>query len=318
MRRPSCPHCGAWPLHVWRSRRGEPLCADCGGSLQRRRRGNGRLLVLLLAVLVLLALAAWDLLDRSATLAPRGALAQRLVERVRVETGQPTPPQEQPLALLRDGLLERLSIADRQWQPRVEPLPDGGQRYLYKRRLGEPELSLAQIQELLANPPTFGEEQQAISELLAVLQEAGVRISLEEPQKPGAAAEWDHSLRMLRIKPTVVEEGSLEFARVLNHEAIHVAQSCRGGDLRARPVALGLSRQLNPELAEQLPDLFDHGAASAAARAGAAATGVAGRVYDGVSAEERRLEQEAYANQQRLGLGVELVQAHCLGRGRPD
>jgi len=310
MRRQRCPHCGAQPLRVWRSRRGEPLCGDCGGLLERRRRGsgNGQLLVLTLAGLALVALAAMDQLDRRFILTPPGPLVQRLVERVRVETGMATPIEEQPLTLLQGGLFDRLSEADQEWLPRVEPLPEGGQRYLYKRRLGDPELSLAQIRALLADPPTYAAEQQAIRQLLEVLQGAGVRLSLVEPQKPGAAAEWDHSLRMLRIKPTVVEEGSLEFARVLNHEAIHVAQSCRGGGLGATPVALGLSRRLGPELADQLQDLFDRPAA---------AGGAPGSPYGEVSAAERGLEQEAYANQHRLGLGASLVTAHCSGSRRP-
>jgi len=304
MRRQRCPLCGAQPLHVWRSRRGEPLCGDCGGLLERRRRGgNGQILVLTLAFLALVALAAVDLIDRRSILSPSGPLMQRLVERVRVETGMATPIQEQPLTLINEGLFERLSEADQQWLPRVEPLPEGGQRYLYKRRLGDPELNLAQIRALLADPPTYAAEQQAIRQLLEVLQGAGVRLRLVEPQKPGAAAEWDHSLRMLRIKPSVVEEGSLEFARVLNHEAIHVAQSCRGGGLGETPVALGLSRRLAPELAEQLRDLFDQPAA--------AAGGTANGTYGEATPAERGLEQEAYANQHRLGLGASLVAAHC-------
>jgi hypothetical protein len=273
------------------------------------------MLVLTLAGLALLALAAVDLLARRDLLSPPGPLMERLVERVRVETGMATPIQEQPLTLLHEGLFERLSEADQQWLPQVEPLPDGGQRYLYKRRLGDPELSLAQIRALLADPPTYTAEQQAIRQLLEVLQAAGVRISLEEPQKPGAAAEWDHSLRMLRIKPTVVEEGSLEFARVLNHEAIHVAQSCKGGELRAAPVALGLSRRLGPELADQLQELFDRPAAAAGGAAGAAAAGAGSGLYGEASPAERRLEQEAYANQHRLELGASLVAAHCSVSG---
>ena len=170
---------------------------------------------------------------------------------------------------------------------------------------------------LLADPPTYAAEQQAIQDLLVVLQQAGVRINLENPHKAGAAAEWDHALRTLRIKPSVVEEGSLEFARVLNHEALHVAQSCRGGDLAARPVALGLNRQLPPELAAQLPELVGPGGTGGTgggrSAEGSGRASLSLSVYGDASPEERALEQEAYANQHRLELGAALVGRYCRG-----
>jgi hypothetical protein len=81
----------------------------------------------------------------------------------------------------------------------------------------------------------------------------------------------------------------VEFAKVLNHEAIHVAQSCRNGHLRAIPRPLGLGEQLPPDLQAVLSD----------------------EVYRSAGPLERRLEREAYANQDRLGLGAQLVRSHC-------
>ena len=122
-----------------------------------------------------------------------------------------------------------------------------------------------------------------------MLAKAGVRLELSQPRKPGAAGEWDPAARTMRIQPRVVAKGSVEFARVLNHEAIHVAQSCSNRGLRSRPRPLGLP--------SALPDHL---------------TGVLNEsAYSKASEQERQLEREAYANQTRLSLGAQLVRRHC-------
>jgi hypothetical protein len=120
-----------------------------------------------------------------------------------------------------------------------------------------------------------------------------VRLVLEPPRKAGAAAEWDHAARTLRIQPGVLEKGTVDFAQVLNHEAIHVAQSCSAGGLRARPKALGLSTDLDPEMESHLKE----------------------PLYADAAAWETLLEREAYANQHYLDLGATLVRTHCPQAG---
>lgn len=227
-----------------------------------------------------------DLIDTAATLqVRRPSLPPPLLERFE----PPLEAREKPTALLNGTLLARLKTADRQWIPTAEPIPGGGVRYLYKRRLGEPELSIGEIQHRMRTPPDHQREREAIVELLRVLEKARVRLVMEDPIRDGAAGEWDHSRRTLRIEPGVVDKGTVEFATVLNHEAIHVAQSCAAGSLRARPAPLGLSTSVNPELEEQLND----------------------PVYAGASLKEKALELEAYANQEIIGIGADLVRAHC-------
>ncbi|MBM5802603.1 MAG: hypothetical protein FJ078_00555 [Cyanobacteria bacterium K_DeepCast_35m_m2_155] len=197
------------------------------------------------------------------------------------------PPGSSPAAA--GTLLQRLATADLQWRPRSEPLPNGGTRYVYRKRPGEPDLSLAEIKALMANPPRFEAERAAISDLWAQLQRLGVRLKLEQPRKSGAAGEWDPAARTLRIKPAVVDKGSAEFARVLNHEAIHVAQSCSGGGISATPRPLGLPQQLPARLQSVLQQ----------------------PTYARADARERLLEREAYANQEELQLGLTLLRIHC-------
>ena len=186
-------------------------------------------------------------------------------------------------------MLQQLAAADRQWLPRAETLPSGAVRYHYRRRANEPKLSVAELRALIVNPPSFGAERLAIGELLTVLAKAGVRLELSQPRKPGAAGEWDPAARTMRIQPQVVAKGSVEFARVLNHEAIHVAQSCSNRGLRSRPRPLGLPSALPDHLTAVLNE----------------------SVYSKASEQERQLEREAYANQTRLNLGGQLVRRHC-------
>lgn len=193
-----------------------------------------------------------------------------------------------------DSLMSQLESADRTWIPRVEVLPDGRLRYIYKRRAGDPELSVDQLRALIASSPSFFEERLAINELLSDLRQVGVRIELRRPRKPGAAAEWDPGQRTIRIQPRVVAKGSREFATVLNHEAIHVAQSCSAhGQLRSMPQPLGLSKKLPDRLAGVLRE----------------------PIYRQASGQEQLLEREAYANQGQLGLGAMLVRRHCPLQG---
>lgn len=207
-------------------------------------------------------------------------------------TSRPARAPAQPAApspALEASLLQQLAVADRQWIPRAETLPNGTIRYHYRRRADQPTLSVAELRALIANPPSFGAERLAIAELLTVLAVAGVRLELIQPHKSGAAGEWDPRARTLRIQPQVVSKGSVEFARVLNHEAIHVAQSCRNLGVRSSPRSLGLPTALPPHLAGVLNE----------------------PVYRQASPRDQQLEREAYANQARLGLGAQLVRQHC-------
>ncbi len=261
--------------------------------------------VLTLTALALLLAALPDLLRQQSLPLPARTLAV-------APAGADLPwrdPALRPLALLDAGLMPRLQQADRAWIPRAEPLPEGGTRYVYRRRPGDPELTLSQIRALIAHPPSHGAERRAIVALLTTLERVGAGVGLIEPIKAGAAAEWDPQARTLRIRPDVPDQGSLEFARVLNHEAIHVAQSCASGGVGASPRPLGI----HP------------GGTSSPGRQGSRGPGVTQAevdqasmqqlrdpVYADLSPAERRMEEEAYALQNRLDLGVKLLGIHCL------
>ncbi len=267
-------------------RDGPPFCPRCGRSLEPRRHHRLQALALLVAAGTVLGAAVPDLLRGTASLTVRPPLLPLAA----LERFAPPPdPERQPLTLLRGDLFDRLAEGDRHWEPSVEYLPDGSSSYRYRRRPGEPQLSIAELRERMENPRTYEAERQAVVRLLRTLQAAGVALELSQPHKPGAAAEWDPARRTLRIESSVPEKGTLDFARVLNHEAIHVAQSCRGGGLRAGPIPLGLSRQLSAVRARELSS----------------------PIYAGAGPLEKVLEAEAYANQDNLAIGDALVRRHC-------
>ena len=95
--------------------------------------------------------------------------------------------------------------------------------------------------------------------------------------------------RSLRLRPDALDQGHRGLARILNHEAIHVAQSCAAGGLNRSPQLLGLPRalpaDLEPVLASDTYALLDDGG--------------------------RELEREAFAGQGTAGLGVQLIRHHC-------
>lgn len=260
--------------------------------------------MLTLAALALLLAALPDLL-RSHSSQPRPWAT--LATAGRAPEPPPLEPALQPLALLENGLLQRLEEADQDWIPRAEPLPGGGTRYIYRRRAGDPELSLPQIRALIADPPRFRRERETIISLLTTLEEAGAAVGLIEPIKPGAAAEWDPGERTLRIRPDLPDQGSLQLARVLNHEAIHVAQSCSAGGVGANPRPLGLVPEVQAGMAG-----FGDGRLFRDNAPADPIEQLQDPVYADLDPLERRMEQEAYSLQNRLEVGARLLRIHCL------
>ena len=186
-------------------------------------------------------------------------------------------------------VLAALRQNDQQWLPRLERMPNGQARYTYKRRTGEPAKTLDQLKAMANNPPSYSQEQRAIEQLLYELNRSGATVVIAQPKKEGAAGEWNPRRGEMRITQNVVGKGTVEFAKVLNHEAIHTAQSCVGGSIRSQPKPLGISREISRQAMKQLNK----------------------SVYAEIRTQQRILEEEAYANQDTLGIGRELLMEHC-------
>ena len=186
-------------------------------------------------------------------------------------------------------LFALLDEGDRLARPQARRLPDGRLLISYRTTPGVPQPSAAELREMVRNPPTYDREREVIRDLLARLRRLGVAVELRAPGHPLAAGEWKPAEARLRIRPDIPLRGSPTLAMVLNHESIHVAQSCRGGGVRREPAPLGLPRRVDPE-----------GSAMLSAPA-----------YRNAPLRARWLEQEAYAHQNDLDLGTALLDRHC-------
>ena len=255
---------------------------------RRRRWPRGLALALAPATAIAIAFAAAAMGLGPLASAPAAAQALRPPAWL-----QAPPASVGPIRPTWEALLfARLDAGDQAWLPRPQRLPDGRIRYVYRQRRGDRDLTLAQIHDLMRNPPRFTAERAAITSLLAQLGGLGVRVELTTPRVAAAAGEWVPREAVIRIRPDVPDRGTLDFAAVLNHEAIHVAQSCRAGGLRRPPIPLGLPVRLSVEARELL----------------------AQPLYARIPPRVRQLEQEAFSHQQDLALGAQLLRTLC----RPD
>lgn len=295
MRLYQCPACDCLPVRYKRRPSTTPTCVRCGRvMIKASRMPKGFRLGFALTTATVTALFVPHIVERVNSHLIKGTSSTKL-RSTRPTIGlsgsiAPPPPIDRVTESLDShDLFSKLEDADSQWQPQEELLPDGSTRFLYKRRAGEPDLSLSELRSLINDPPTFHSEREAINDLLQTLRQAGVRVMLTPTIKKGAAAEWDHSQGVLRIQPQVTEKGSLDFLRVLNHEAIHVAQSCRGGSLFSKPEILGV-----PVSADRTIH-----------------TTLASPVYHNTSNVEKALEREAYSLQNDINKAKDLVGKEC-------
>lgn len=121
------------------------------------------------------------------------------------------------------------------------------------------------------------------------LESLGIQVVVGEPSIDGASAEWDASSRTMTISADTMNSGAPAVLQAMNHEAVHVAQSCKAGGVGQAGTALGIGTS------------------------GAAAQAVQHDTYAGISAEEKQMELEAYTLTNQAGAGVAAAVQHCSG-----
>jgi hypothetical protein len=169
--------------------------------------------------------------------------------------------------------IAELNKADDIHKPKLKVNQLGQISYHYYRKEGEPEKTQAELDALVKNGKSFENIQQKIAQLLTLLADHNVLVVVGEPNLKGAAGEWDPSRQTIRITPSSLAKGSEVVLRILNHEAIHVAQSCRNGGINFKPKSLDV--ELSPV------KIFDKQLSS--------------DIYSQIGDETRRLESEAYS-----------------------
>jgi len=282
-----CPACDCLPVRYRSKGTTKPICIRCNRDLIRvSKLKKGYIFAAGLASVGMVLMTFSDFLNHYSSNLGGGKIV------ISQQVSSPSVASKTRLAstYTTNDLLTKLETADQQWRPQEEILADGSIRYLYKRREGEPDLSVSELQRLVETPPTFVQEREEIRDLLQVLKNAGARVIIEPTLKEGAAAEWDHSATTLRIQPKIIDKGSVDFLRVLSHEAIHVAQSCKAGSLQAKPEALGINVSSSSSILAKLKD----------------------PVYSKASKWEQLLEKEAYAAQDYPSIATYHLNQQCL------
>ncbi|MEB3257456.1 MAG: hypothetical protein VKN83_03950 [Cyanobacteriota bacterium] len=281
-----CPVCDCLPVRYNEKGKSKPICIRCNRQLARISEvKKGYLWAIGLASAGMTLITIPDLINHF-TLDIQQA---RIVKSIQGSLPPVASQSRTTVNVNTEDLLSQLQEADLQWRPEEQVLADGTTRYLYKRRQGEPDLSVAELERLLQSPPTFEQERKEIAELLQALKLAGAKVVLAPTLKEGAAAEWDHQATTLRIQPRIIQKGSVDFLRVLSHEVIHVAQSCKAGSLSSKPEALGIEVNKQPDILSKLND----------------------PVYSKASQWEQLLEKEAFAAQNYSSIARYHLERQC-------
>ena len=122
---------------------------------------------------------------------------------------------------------------------------------------------------------------------VSTLESLGIEVVVGDPSIEGASAAWDAASRTMTISSETMQKGSGAVLQAINHEAVHVAQSCKAGGVGSAGAALGIGTS------------------------GEAALALQHEVYEGVSEEEKQMELEAYTLTNQAGAGVDAAVRHC-------
>ena len=188
-----------------------------------------------------------------------------------------------------DFVLKLLRKADKRNSPKILINPDRSKSITYKKNNFEKKLSQKELLYLIKNPESYLQEQKFIKESLNFLNNLGLSIVLSDFQKEQGSAYWVPKNKLIKIKKNAIEGGSLTFATIINHEMIHIAQSCKGGSISSFPELIGINKKMSREKE----------------------TFLSSNVYKNLSKYEISLEKEAYNYQENLSAGRYLITKFC-------
>ena len=188
-----------------------------------------------------------------------------------------------------DFILRLLKKADKRNSPKIITNPDSSKSIIYKKSNFQKELSQKELIFLIKNPRNFYKEQNFVEESLKFLSSLGISVFLLELDNEKGSAYWLPEKQIIKIDSKTLNAGSLTFAKILNHEMIHIAQSCKGGSIKSFPKLIGLNLKLNEEKAYLLSS----------------------EVYKNLPKYQISLEKEAYSYQDDLSAGKYLINKFC-------
>lgn len=188
-----------------------------------------------------------------------------------------------------DFVLRLLKKADKRNAPKIITNADGSKSITYKKSNFQRELSKKELTNLIKNPRNFYQEQNFVKDSLKFLNQLGISLFLVDLENKKGSAYWLPEKKIIRIDSKTLNAGSFTFAKILNHEMIHVAQSCKGGSINSSPRLIGLNEKMNKETIYLLSS----------------------EVYKNLSSYQISLEKEAYSHQDNFSAGKYLINKFC-------
>ncbi len=187
-----------------------------------------------------------------------------------------------------EKILHELRESDKKNAPKLINNSNGTKTIIYKTNKFQKNITKKELLNLIKNPKSFNNEQSFIKDSFENLKKYGIKITFIK-ESEDFAAKWYPSEKILTINKNIIELGSLIFAEVLNHEMIHIAQSCKAGSINAYPNLIGLKVSLNIEKKYLLSK----------------------DIYKDITKLEKSLENEAYTYQSDLNMGKFLIKKYC-------
>ena len=179
---------------------------------------------------------------------------------------------------------------DNKLRPQVIIDELGSKRYRYIATKGEGSKTREQVErEAEEIEKKISTSRKRTKNLLKMLRDVGVTVAIGNPGKVGAAAVWSPKIQTIKISRQKMEEGSQAVLRVLNHEGIHVAQSCKNGGINYKPIPLGL--KLSPT------EIYK--------------TQIGSKIYEKSSKKVKKLEKEAYSYEFSNQATIYLIEKEC-------
>ena len=189
-----------------------------------------------------------------------------------------------------DQLIYDLKIADQKLTPKEVVLSNGETVYQYFKLNSRKDLTEKEIKERMNLGTSFYKrERETIRTLLNKINSLNINNRLEYIRS-GAMGLWIPSQKLIILNTELINSGSFIFLDVLNHEIIHVAQSCFSNSLTSTPKRIGLPLDFKKSIQTNL----DH------------------KLYSENTKEGLLIEREAYTYSNKDGVPEKLLDKFCF------
>jgi len=186
-------------------------------------------------------------------------------------------------------LMRDLLEADKRLIPKKIQNPDGSYYFTYKKRIGEDQLSVEEIEQRISlGSDFFKNDRENVKKLITKINNLKIKNKLENIDG-GALGLWIPSKDLIIIDFEVIQMGSQIFLEILRHEAIHVAQSCFTDSRKNFPQRIGLPLEFSSEINLNLSH----------------------EIYSKNSEELINIEREAYTYSKIDGAAIKLLDKFC-------